>query len=147
MKRRQVHSRWRGWGAARGDRGQSIVEFALTLPILLVIVLGAVDYGRVYYRNVQVAQAARNGAAYASINPPNSNQQNGNFQQQMAGATFAGSDLAASGATVTVVQSADQSGGQDVQVDVQQQFSTLVRWPLLPTSFQLHASAQSKVLQ
>ncbi|MDE3094417.1 MAG: pilus assembly protein [Chloroflexota bacterium] len=145
-----MHRLRRGRGPAPGERGQALVEFALTAPILLLLVLGAVDYGRVYYRAVQVSQAARNGAAYASINPPNSNQnvqQSGNYQQQMEDAAFAGSDLAASGATVTVVQAADQSGGDEVQVDVQQQYSTLVRWPLLPTTFQLHSRAASKVLQ
>ncbi len=143
----QMHRLPRGRAAAPVERGQALVEFALTAPILLLLVLGAVDYGRVYYRAVQVSQAARNGAAYASMNPPNSNQQNGNYQQQMNDAAFAGSDLAASGATVTVVQAADQSGGEDVRVDVQQQYSTFVRWPLLPTTFQLHTSAESKVLQ
>lgn len=39
------------------------------LPVLLVIVLGAVDFGRLFYAWVTVNNAARVGANYAAINP------------------------------------------------------------------------------
>jgi len=46
------------------DRGQSVVEFALILPVLLLILLGTIDFGRLYYSYVTVANAARVGAEY-----------------------------------------------------------------------------------
>jgi Flp pilus assembly protein TadG len=48
----------------RPRRGQSIVELALVLPICLWIVLGIVDFGRVYFFYVASTNAAREGARY-----------------------------------------------------------------------------------
>ncbi|MBI2954090.1 MAG: pilus assembly protein [Chloroflexi bacterium] len=47
-----------------GERGQSAVEFAIVLPLLLLILMGTVDFGRLYFRYVIVANAARVGAEY-----------------------------------------------------------------------------------
>lgn len=51
------------------SRGQSFVEFALILPVLLVLLAGAVDLGRVFYTNISVANAARAGALQAARTP------------------------------------------------------------------------------
>src|SRR4051794_8380946 len=52
-------------GASR-DRGQSMVEFALFLPVLLLLLLAAVDFGRVYLGYVNLQQMARVAGAFAS---------------------------------------------------------------------------------
>ncbi len=49
----------------RLTRGQSLTEFALILPILAMIMIGAIDLGRAYYTKVTLANAARVGAEYA----------------------------------------------------------------------------------
>jgi PKD repeat protein len=49
--------------------GQSLVEFALLLPILLLLVLIAVDFGRVYLGWINLQNMARIGADFASNNP------------------------------------------------------------------------------
>lgn len=49
--------------------GQSLVEFALAVPVLLLLLLGIVDIGRAYYYTVMIAGAAREAAAYAATNP------------------------------------------------------------------------------
>ncbi|NLF03178.1 MAG: pilus assembly protein [Anaerolineales bacterium] len=56
----------------RRQRGQSMVEFVLMLPILLIILLGLLDLGRLWYAYVAVTDAAAEGATYAAINPPTS---------------------------------------------------------------------------
>ena len=48
--------------------GQALVEFALLLPILLVLILGAMDLGRVFYVKTILTNAAREGANYLSRN-------------------------------------------------------------------------------
>jgi TadE-like protein len=48
-------------------RGQSLVEFALVLPIFLVILFGLIDLGRAVYLNSTLSQAAREGARLASV--------------------------------------------------------------------------------
>jgi len=52
------------------ERGQALVELAILLPILLVILLGVIDFGRVFYAYVTITNASREGARYGSLNPP-----------------------------------------------------------------------------
>lgn len=47
-------------------RGQALVEFALVLPIMLLLLLMAVDFGRLFTTYVAVNNAAREGAFYAA---------------------------------------------------------------------------------
>jgi Flp pilus assembly protein TadG len=49
----------------RETGGQSMVEIALALPILLLLVLGIADLGRVALYSIAVTHAARDAAAYA----------------------------------------------------------------------------------
>jgi Flp pilus assembly protein TadG len=53
----------------RKEIGQSLVEFALMLPILLLILAGVLDLGRMFYSYIAVTDAAAEGAAYAAIYP------------------------------------------------------------------------------
>ena len=53
----------------RKERGQSLVEFVLILPVLLIILAGMLDLGRLYFAYVAVTDAAAEGAAYAAIHP------------------------------------------------------------------------------
>ena len=53
-------------GASRSKRGQSLVEFALVLPLLLVFLLGVADFGRVFTASIALEAAARNGAEAAA---------------------------------------------------------------------------------
>src|SRR6266487_4084474 len=48
----------------RADRGQSMVELALVLPFCLWVLLGIIDFGRVYYFYTAATNAAREGARY-----------------------------------------------------------------------------------
>lgn len=48
------------------DAGQSLVELALAVPLLLVTLLGLVDIGRAYVYTTAVANAAREAALYAA---------------------------------------------------------------------------------
>ncbi|QSO50336.1 pilus assembly protein [Alicyclobacillus curvatus] len=50
-----------------GEGGQSLVEFALVLPVLLLLLLGIIDFGRVLSAYYVVDHAARDAARYASI--------------------------------------------------------------------------------
>jgi PKD repeat protein len=50
-----------------GTRGQSIAEFVLMLPALLLIVVVAIDFGRIYLGYVNLQQMARIAGAFASL--------------------------------------------------------------------------------
>ena len=48
-------------------KGQSLVEFALVLPMLLVLLLGVADFGRVFQAGIVTEAAARNGAEAGAL--------------------------------------------------------------------------------
>jgi Tfp pilus assembly protein PilV len=49
--------------------GQSLIEVALALPILVMLLLGLLDFGRAFFTLVALHDAADEGASYASIKP------------------------------------------------------------------------------
>jgi Flp pilus assembly protein TadG len=51
------------------DHGSSLLEAAVAMPLLLAILLGAVDFGRGYFLAMEIAGAANAGAEYGSQNP------------------------------------------------------------------------------
>jgi Flp pilus assembly protein TadG len=48
-------------------RGQSLVEFGLTLSLLIIILAGAIDFGVGFFSYVAIRDAAQEGALYGSI--------------------------------------------------------------------------------
>lgn len=50
------------------DRGQGLVEFALVIPVIMLLIFGAVDLGRAVYAYNTIANAARDGARVAAVN-------------------------------------------------------------------------------
>ncbi len=50
----------------RGRKGQTLAEFAFTLPILLIMMFGIIEFGRFFQSWVTVQNAARSAARYAS---------------------------------------------------------------------------------
>jgi Flp pilus assembly protein TadG len=56
---------------SKRDRGAAAVEFALLLPLLLLIVFGIVDFGRALNAQITLTQAAREGARLAALGQPN----------------------------------------------------------------------------
>jgi hypothetical protein len=53
----------------RKSSGQSLVEFAIVVPVILTVLLMAVDFGRVYLGWVDLTNVARIGANFAAANP------------------------------------------------------------------------------
>jgi len=53
-------------------KGQAMVEAALTLPLLLLFLVGIADLGRVFTAYQALANAAREGARYCALHPGDS---------------------------------------------------------------------------
>lgn len=51
----------------KSEKGQAMVEFALVLPLLLILLCGIIDFGWLYYNQITLNNAAREGARYAVI--------------------------------------------------------------------------------
>jgi Flp pilus assembly protein TadG len=52
----------------RGQRGQSLVEFAFVLPIIVVVIAAFIEIGRAVFAYNTIANAARQGARVATVN-------------------------------------------------------------------------------
>jgi Flp pilus assembly protein TadG len=53
----------------RGQKGQNLVEFALILPVLLLLLMGIIDFGYVFIAYTGLFNAAREGARYGIVRP------------------------------------------------------------------------------
>lgn len=55
-----------GWDRWRSDRGQSLVEVALTVPLMLVLVIGGIEFACMGYASIEVTNAAKAAVEYGS---------------------------------------------------------------------------------
>jgi Flp pilus assembly protein TadG len=53
----------------QATKGQTVVEFALILPVLILLLLITIDFGRAFLGWVSLNNAARVGANYAALHP------------------------------------------------------------------------------
>lgn len=104
-------------GAGRRSRAQALVEAALIFPLMLLLLLGLIDFGRAYYAGVALTAAAREGARLA-IGP---DQTDARVQQRVVeaaadAARWSGFTLTTADVVVTPAGSRKGKGGQPVTV-------------------------------
>ncbi len=119
--------------AGRSERGSAALEFAMVLPILLIVTLGLVQAGLFVRDQLVLVEAARAGAREASVNPDD-------------GAVRGAVDRAAATLTAgTVSVVVDRTGQQGEPVSVHVTYADPVVIPvvgwLFPPSVDLHADA------
>ncbi len=148
-------------GAARGN-GQSVAEFALILPIMLLLALAIGDFGRVYASIISIEAGAREAADYGAFSPQNweASEVATTEAEMMRRACTAVRHLpdyvgAADGSTCTspdVTWQLEHSSGPatpsacansnlvppcTVRVTLTYEFETLIRFPPIPESVQI----------
>ncbi|MGH2500688.1 MAG: TadE/TadG family type IV pilus assembly protein [Candidatus Limnocylindria bacterium] len=123
----------------RGDGGQSMVEFALALPMLVFLLIGGADLARAFAIQVAVQNGARAGAEAAALDfSPTSSKAEARARDEMA--RTPGMDPAAPTVTVTFSQADGTTACVEptigtpcyATVRVQHTWQTLIPWPLLP---------------
>ncbi len=130
----------------RTSGGQSLVELSMLLPILLLLLLGGIDFGRVYFAHVSVTNAARNGADYAARGNQSAVDADG-IREAALWDTNELLGTSETNPTVTSVTGTDSQGTEYSEVTVSYQFSTLVPWPGLPSSVNVERTVRSKVAE
>lgn len=116
----------------RNDRGQSLVEFALTLPMLLVVMFMITEFGRALYQYNVMAQASREGARTAVVGSSTNAQGLGETRMDEF-LSETGMETTGMVRSVTVVPNYEGSGTTVVRATVDMPF----RWILqgdLPTN-------------
>jgi PKD repeat protein len=149
--------RRRGENSRQKSRGQSLVEFALVLPVFLVFLAGALDLGRVFYANISLNNAAREGAFLAAKHPaPFGAGQSCDasdagrivcrvqFESASSAIVIADGDISA-----TCSNSCDSESGSTVTVNVKGSFQLVT--PILSAIFggqtvKLHSAATAQIL-
>jgi hypothetical protein len=90
--------------------GQSLVEFAMVLPLLLLVVFGITEFGRAYYQYNTLSKAIRDGARYMSSHTYSSANITNAQNLVVYGQTTGGSTPVLPGLTTTMIN-VTPSGG------------------------------------
>jgi Flp pilus assembly protein TadG len=116
----------------RKSRGQSVVEFALVMPVFMLLLLVAVDFGRLFFSYVQISNATREGAAYAAAAPTDlvgirsavARERNSQSQRGENSLTVTASCFTPGGATIACASANGGSGpGNTVTVATDEPFT------------------------
>jgi Flp pilus assembly protein TadG len=135
--------------------GVSTIEFAFVVTFLCLLAVGIVDFGMGFWEQMQVGNAARAGAEYASVNGWNQSA----IQSAATSATGLGSisatasescgcPNASTGITSATCGAACSGGGTAgtyVTVNTSATYSTIVPYPGIPSSFNLTSAATVRI--
>lgn len=113
------------------ERGASAVEFAIILPVLLILIGGLIDFGRLYFLNIVLTNAAREGSrAGVVVTTPISGQCPSSVDDCIRARTVAAaSPYTVSDLTVTV--NSNCTGVSPTQTSVTVKPSTPFKWTML----------------
>jgi Flp pilus assembly protein TadG len=153
--KRRVSPRWRG--NSESSAGAATVELALILPVLVLIMLGLLDMGRVFYGAITVVNSARAGVSYGSRNVVQATDTAGMIAAAQADAVdvtglqfFAGHDCQCASnsppaVACTVTTCIDGSTPlMYVWTRVEGTFSTTLPYPGIPNSITLTRTARMR---
>lgn len=139
--------------AIRDERGQSMVELALALPLLTFVLLGGADMARAYAVQLAVQNGARAGAEAAAIDySPTIDKATARSIDEMA--RTPGLDTAGAAVLVTLKQTDGTSACPNpptvpvpcfATVRVTYTFRTITPWPLIPNTFSFDRSTTMRM--
>lgn len=129
----------------KNETGQAVVELAITLPLLIVILCGIIDYGWIITNQNAVDHSAREGARFAIVNSSGSGaaQAIESYAISLAPASMRDS----MSANVTFTNASDRRAG-DVIVEVSAEVTVLTPIAGIFVDGQvltLHSSCRMKV--
>ena len=82
---------------SRSQKGQSLVEFVLLLPVFIILLFGIIEFGRLWETMNVLTSAAREGARVAAVTNPNVGAATGAAQNILSAANIQGATVTVSG--------------------------------------------------
>ena len=123
----------------RDDTGQALVEFALVMPLLLILVVGVIEFGRGWNAYQVITDAAREGARRVAVTRADAAAVTPVVHNALRSASF---DPALS--RVTVLPGAGTGAPSSVTVDYRYRFTflgPLLNWAGDRTTITLRSTA------
>jgi len=102
------------------EKGASLVEFAVVLPLLILLVFGIMEAGWLFAQQVEIRNAAREGARLAVVDFPDPGDSG-----QIIAETCSRTVLSASRASVYLSQNNPGTESASAVVTVEQQYESL----------------------
>jgi len=136
-------------GTRSRREGQSLVEFAVVLPVFLLILAGILDFGLGLYSQMTIINASREGARLGVVEPGNVAAVDARVQAMTAGLdqsqlTITVTCQRPSGSSFTSCSSPQWQSGDAVVVRVDYDYRML--WPLaLGNSLNLSSTVQMRI--
>lgn len=130
--------------------GAAALELAIVLPLLVLLLLGACDFGRFAHTQVAVASAARAGAGQASRSQPTVATR---AQWEAAIHTAVREELEglanfrANRLTVSITSVAESGGTTRASVQVSYPFRTLISWGTVPDLFTCRETVVFRIME
>ena len=143
----------------KSNSGQSLIETALSLSLLLVILAAAIDFGRAYYLLVELKSAAHAGAVYGSQYPTDvtgmntaaasnaTDLANNSFTKTASWGCECDSSQATTAGTNSCTTTPSCTGGNlvyYVTVTTGATYSPLLPWPGIPSTMTLSETVQMR---
>lgn len=124
----------------RNERGQALVEISLIMPILLLLLFGIIDFGRIFHAYLLVTNAVREGARIGVVGAADT------VICQTVKDSAVGLDAASINPNVAPAEGSRVRGAElSVSVDYPVSVYTPIISSIIGASFTVHASSTMRV--
>jgi len=145
------------WSRIQGEHGGALIETALAMPIFLVLLLGAAEFGMASYAAVEVENAAAAGVQYGTQSPAYDADTTGiqtaatnDAPNITLGTTTVSHTCICSNGSASTCLSTDCSTSHMetiLKVQTQTTFTPGMKVPGFPSSFTIYGQAVQKVME
>jgi Flp pilus assembly protein TadG len=145
-------------GNRRRERGSAMVEFCLVFPVLLLMMVGTMDFARAFRAAIAVANAARAGIQFGALNAGNAGNTTGMNTaatddaagQGLTGLTatsrtFCGCTGSSTEVSCTTATCSGNTPNGYVETRVQYTFRSVVHFPGVPADMVISRTARMRV--
>lgn len=130
--------------------GAAVLEMAILLPLLLLLALGCVDFGRFLYHYIALHNAAQAGASHGMMNPYSAGGEDtwkANIQTVARAEMFEQTGYVESNLETVTTTILEDAGLRRVRVVAEYPFRTLVNWPGVPHHMTLRSAVEVRAIR